>query len=904
MEVSDRDFSASFAEGKWTVRWVWKEDKEPLLDGQCGEYAIKECDRAAYVSELALWVEEGWLVPYDKAKHGEVRGLVPLMAVRQANKQGKVRPVMDYREVNEHVLCYPGQDAAVCDEKLRRWRRLGGDVSLLDLKKAYLQLHVADDLVRFQAVRHHGVTYVLTRLAFGLNVAPKIMSKVLGKVLSQDETVAAGTDHYIDDIIVDETVVSAAHVKQHLQRYGLVAKEAVPLDGARVLGLKVARSNGALTWRRDNVLPDVTAQPCSRRELFSVCGRLVGHYPQAGWLRVACAFMKREAGSIAWNAPISGRVHSMLHECLARVEQSDPVRGRWPAPPGKSGRVWCDASSLALGVLVEVEGVAVEDGSWLRTKGDVQHINVAELEAVVKGLNLAIKWELTVVEVMSDSATVCGWLRSVINDSHRPRTSGLSEMVIKRRLCILGELMSEYGMSVTVTNVPSATNKADPLTRVDRRWLSHAAAGAAGSVREATSGEDGVHRPTVQDVKDIHEQHHFGLDRTLHFVRQRFGESVRESDVRDVVQSCIQCRSIDPAPVRWDTGSLEVDQVWSRLAADIVHVGGATYLSLIDCGPGRYAIWRRLDSERASAVLAALVDIFRERGAPRELLTDNGPCFRSVELVPTLSHWGVVHMFSCAYRPTGNGIVERHHRTIKRMCARTGKPPAEMLLWYNNSPNDRDVVPSESVLSYSCRYPGYVDADNPASDAPVNRFKVGDEVFVRPHDARCTTTWPRKVVSGIVSSTSVEVDGTPRHVRDLRLAARCLDRVEIRSQGVAQERPVEQCGSGFDVELALGVTDNVPDVRCSSSTGESASLIVESAGSSADMALHSVAADSERDGPGSVATDGEGGVADGGATAATDGGGGVSVGVATDGEGSVPGARARKPPAWMSDYVV
>ena len=234
-------------------------------------------------------------------------------------------------------------------------------------------------------------------------------------------------------------------------------------------------------------------------------------------------------------------------------------------------------------------------------------------------------------------------------------------------------------------------------------------------------------------------------------------------------------------------------------------------------------------------------------------------------------------MFSCAYRPTGNGIVERHHRTIKRMCARTGKPPAEMLLWYNNSPNDRDVVPSESVLSYSCRYPGYVDADNPASDAPVNRFKVGDEVFVRPHDARCTTTWPRKVVSGIASSTSVEVDGTPRHVRDLRLAARCLDRVEIRSQGVAQERPVEQCGSGFDVELALGVTDNVPDVRCSSSTGESASLIVESAGSSADMALHSVAADSERDGPGSVAT---------------------------DGEGSVPGARARKPPAWMSDYVV
>ena len=89
MEVSDRDFSATFAEGRWTVRWVWKEDEEPMLNNQCGEYAIKECDRVAYEAELALWVEEGWLEPYDRAKHGEVRGLVPLMAVRQANKQGR-----------------------------------------------------------------------------------------------------------------------------------------------------------------------------------------------------------------------------------------------------------------------------------------------------------------------------------------------------------------------------------------------------------------------------------------------------------------------------------------------------------------------------------------------------------------------------------------------------------------------------------------------------------------------------------------------------------------------------------------------------------------------------------------------------------------------------------------------
>ena len=259
---------------------------------------VKNSEREAYEAEIAAWIEEGWLVPYDREKHGEVDGVVPLMSVCQANKQGKVRPVMDYREVNDYVMCYPGVDAAVCGEKLRQWRKLGSQTSLLDLRKAYLQLHVSDDMVRFQAVRHQGQLYVMTRLGFGLNVAPKIMSRVLGKVLSLDATVAAGTDHYVDDIIVNESVVSVDKVKQHLTEYGLESKDPEPLDGARVLGLRVSQRNGDAVWQRDNVLPEVSADNCTRRELFSICGRLVGHYPHVGWLRVACAFLKCEAGSI------------------------------------------------------------------------------------------------------------------------------------------------------------------------------------------------------------------------------------------------------------------------------------------------------------------------------------------------------------------------------------------------------------------------------------------------------------------------------------------------------------------------------------------------------------------------------------------------------------------------------
>ena len=53
----------------------------------------------------------------------------------------------------------------------------------------------------------------------------------------------------------------------------------------------------------------------------------------------------------------------------------------------RSGTVWCDASSIALGVVLEIDGNSVEDAAWLRKKDDFAHINLAELNAVLKGIN-------------------------------------------------------------------------------------------------------------------------------------------------------------------------------------------------------------------------------------------------------------------------------------------------------------------------------------------------------------------------------------------------------------------------------------------------------------------------------------------------------------------------------------
>ena len=763
LTVEDRDFSAVFDGERWVVQWKW-EREPPRLNNRCSGYRVPEGVRADFEAEVEVWIKEGILVPHDVDRHGKAAGLIPLMAVFQPNKN-KVRPVLDYRELNQHIKSCPGADVDVCGEKLREWRQRGESVEMLDLRKAYLQLHVSEELQRYQTVQYKGRVYVLTRLGFGLASAPKMMTKVLGKILSLREDVRAGTDSYIDDIIVDTTVVSAATVRSHLANFGLAAKDPVPLPEARVLGLRVYAKDGKveLQWKRDNRLPEVEGA-LTKRKVFSICGQLVSHYPVASWLRVWCSYVKRLASGGEWDKEVPVGVGSTLGEVLDRVASEDPVHGSWCVTSEARGKVWCDASSLALGVCLELGGHVAEDASWLRKEGDCAHINVAELEAVLKGVNVGIRWGLKDMELVTDSATVAGWVGSVIRDAKRPKVSGLGEMLVKRRLGMLSELISGYELTLSISLVPSSQNKADVLTRVPKRWLK--------GVREEEVACAGVGEPHDSSIKAAvirsHGRHHMGTKRTFFLAKKELGNGVTQAVVEDVVRGCDPCQKIDPAPVKWEKGSLDVEITWSRVAVDVTHYAGSPYLTMVDCGPSRFAVWKKLKYETGGEVSAHVESLFRERGVPCELVSDNGPCFRSHLFSELLSKWQVRHVQSCAYRASGNGIVERNHRTIKRMAARTGGDVRDMVMFYNASPGSKDTIPAEAVYMYSLVTPGVSHSGPEARTSSVCPFRVGDVVYVKPPGARCTTVWGQGTVTGVNSNVSVSVGNVPRHVRDLR----------------------------------------------------------------------------------------------------------------------------------------
>ena len=87
---------------------------------------------------------------------------------------------------------------------------------------------------------------------------------------------------------------------------------------------------------------------------------------------------------------VEPRVYSLVTELLQEVRLEDPVKGFWHVDRNAPVVIWTDASSVAMGVVVEVGNVIVEDACWLRKATDCLHINVAELEAVGRGINLAL----------------------------------------------------------------------------------------------------------------------------------------------------------------------------------------------------------------------------------------------------------------------------------------------------------------------------------------------------------------------------------------------------------------------------------------------------------------------------------------------------------------------------------
>ena len=239
--------------------------------------------------------------------------------------------------------------------------------------------------------------------------------------------------------------------------------------------------------------------------------------------------------------------------------------------------------------------------------------------------------------IHTDSACVHKWVTDTLTGKARVHTIAASEMLIRRRLDALASLVKEYGLSVDVALVRSEHNRADSLTRVPQRWFDLVKKAAEPPYCASAMSPSEHDSEWISSIH--HRSDHPGARRTLYFIRQ-VDPTVSKASVGTIVRNCKKCQSIDPSPMRWPKGKLDVSDTWSRVGMDITHYQGRHYLSLIDCGASRFSIWRRLRRQDAASVVSHLESLFCERGAPAEMLVDNDTAFRSKVFRDFLSKWG------------------------------------------------------------------------------------------------------------------------------------------------------------------------------------------------------------------------------------------------------------------------
>ncbi|KAI0990158.1 hypothetical protein GJ496_003120 [Pomphorhynchus laevis] len=169
------------------------------------------------------------------------------------------------------------------------------------------------------------------------------MTDIIDNVLKQCNTISESTDIYYDDILINETIIRSDEVSSHLNKFGLITKPPISLEGNRVLGLAISKdeSGNLHFWRGCPINEiDLSNKRLSRRELFSVCGKLMSHCQIAGWLGVSTSFVKRLATGQKLRDYIGGKTYNPLKKIRTRVGILDHVYGIWSVESCKNCTVW------------------------------------------------------------------------------------------------------------------------------------------------------------------------------------------------------------------------------------------------------------------------------------------------------------------------------------------------------------------------------------------------------------------------------------------------------------------------------------------------------------------------------------------------------------------------------------
>ena len=139
---------------------------------------------------------------------------------------------------------------------------------------------------------------------------------------------------------------------------------------------------------------------------------------------------------------------------------------------------------------------------------------------------------------------------------------------------------------------------------------------------------------------------------------------------------------------------------WSKLATDIFHFEGASYLLVVDY-TSRFPDVHRFSSMTGQHVADQCKLIFSEYGWTETLISDHGPCYTVEAFTSVMKAYHANHITSSTHYPQSNGLPEKYVQIVKISIYKAkekGNNLFKCLMIYQNTPHSGSLQSPMQIL--------------------------------------------------------------------------------------------------------------------------------------------------------------------------------------------------------------
>ena len=210
-------------------------------------------------------------------------------------------------------------------------------------------------------------------------------------------------------------------------------------------------------------------------------------------------------------------------------------------------------------------------------------------------------------------------------------------------------------------------------------------------------------------LKQIHEGH-LGLNKCKLRAKETVYWPGLNTELEDLVLNCELCLKYSTAKCKLEPSLALGQEVplcpWTKLATDIFHFEGASYLLIVDY-TSHYPVVCKLTSMTGQHIASQFKLICSEYGWPETLVSDNGPCYTSEIFTNLMIEYNVNHITSLPHYPQSNGLAEKYVQIVKSLFHKAkeeGKDLYKCLMVYCNTPLSSHLQsPMQILASRSAR---------------------------------------------------------------------------------------------------------------------------------------------------------------------------------------------------------